>query len=69
MLPWHVVVNGRDSVDEAKKTHNGCWNQHVRVKSQPGKVEANFDSEIVLDVIQRLVLVKVAKGGPIFEEE
>lgn len=64
-LPGSVSIECAQTIKKAQKTDNPSWNQHVGVETQPGEIKTNFDPEIILNVVQRLVFVKVVKASPV----
>lgn len=45
--PGDVRVHGDTAVQEDDDTDDSCWDQHLSVHTQPGKVQTNFLSKIL----------------------
>lgn len=64
-----VVVHREHSVEEDENADDGGRQQPTRVETQPGEVDGDFLAKIFPDVVQRLVFVPLAPGGPIMKED
>lgn len=45
--PGYVVVDGCTSVQEDDDAHEGGWDQHLCVETQPGKVQSDLFTKIL----------------------
>lgn len=58
LLPYTTREHCPETVNKHKYTNNRGCNKHVRIKSQPCKVESNLNTEVLFDVIERLMPIK-----------
>lgn len=62
--PWFILIQCGPRINKARKSHKRSRYEHVRVESQPGKIQRDLDSKIFFDMIQRLITIPLSYSGP-----
>lgn len=58
VLAVAVAGQRRQAKQEAHDANDRGGYQHVRVESEPGKVQGDLDAKVLFDVVERLVSVR-----------
>ena len=63
---YRVMIQGKETIDKNSKSNQRCWKQPSSVKSKPCKIDSNFFSKVISDVIQWLIFVPPLPSCPVF---
>lgn len=60
----YIVFQCYPGIKETNDSNNRGQQQHIGIETQPGKIQANFNTEIFLNVVKGLITIPFTKRCP-----